>query len=119
MAREVEDIEALLAALGGSAHLYGCSSGGVLALEAASRLEGVKSLMIYEAPFIVDGSRDPMTDGRMAEMDRLVASGRRSEAVKLFMRFVGVPGFFLAIMPLMKVWKKLTAIAHTLPYIWR
>jgi len=34
--REIEDIEALIAEAGGSAHLYGVSSGGALVLEAAS-----------------------------------------------------------------------------------
>jgi len=114
--REVEDIEALLQAVGGSAHLYGCSSGGALALEAANRLSGVRKLMIYEAPFIVDDSRDPMTDETLARLDELVATGRRSDAVKLFMKFVGMPGFLILIMPFMKVWSKLTGIAHTLPY---
>lgn len=114
--REIEDIEALLAAVGGSARVYGCSSGGALALEAASRLSGIERLVVYEAPFIVDGSREPITDEKLRQLDAAVAAGRRSDAVKLFMRFVGVPGFVLLVMPLMGVWKKLTAIAHTLPY---
>src|SRR3954453_2975088 len=33
VAREVEDIDALIAAVGGTAHLYGVSSGGALVLE--------------------------------------------------------------------------------------
>ena len=36
--------------------------------------------------------------------------------MKLFMRRVGVPGIFVHLMALMPVWKKLTAIAHTLVY---
>jgi len=114
--REVEDIAALLAAVGGSAHVYGCSSGGAIALEAANRLKGLEKVIAYEIPFIVDGSRDPMTEETLRQFDAFVAAGRRSDAVKLFMRFVGVPGFVLFIMPLMGVWKKLTGIAHTLPY---
>jgi pimeloyl-ACP methyl ester carboxylesterase len=115
--REVEDIEALLWAVGGSAYLYGCSSGGALALEAASRLPGVKKLMIYEAPFIVDASRDPLGDSYLERIKALVAADRRSDAVKLFMKMVGMPGFLIFIMPFMgKVWPKLTGIAHTLPY---
>ena len=114
--REVEDVEALLAAVGGSACVYGCSSGGAIALEAANRLKGIEKVIAYEIPFIVDGSRDPMTDETLRQFDAFVAAGRRSDAVKLFMRFVGVPGFMLLIMPLMGMWKKLTAIAHTLPY---
>src|SRR5437868_9966429 len=51
--REIEDIEALIAEAGGSAYLYGISSGAVLALEAASKLPTkVKKLALYEPPYI-------------------------------------------------------------------
>ena len=55
--REVEDIEALLSEAGGTAFVWGTSSGAVLALEAANRLKGLKKLALYEPPFIVDDSR--------------------------------------------------------------
>src|SRR5262245_38048641 len=42
--REVEDIEALLSEAGGSAILFGVSSGAALCLDAASRLSGVAAL---------------------------------------------------------------------------
>src|SRR5690606_8930783 len=44
-------------------------------------------------------------------------AGRRGAAVKHFMRnAVGLPGIFVAIMPLMPVWSKLKRVAHTLVY---
>src|SRR5215216_1351199 len=47
--REIEDIDALIDAVGGSASLYGISSGGALAMEAAIKLkEKVRKLAIYE-----------------------------------------------------------------------
>jgi len=51
--REVEDIDALMSEAGGSAFLFGHSSGGALALEAALQLGGekVKKLAIYEVPY--------------------------------------------------------------------
>src|SRR6266540_5342672 len=58
--REVEDLAALIEAAGGSAHLYGISSGAVLALEATAQGLPVESLALYEPPFIVDDSRAPM-----------------------------------------------------------
>lgn len=59
--REIEDLEALIdAAAGGSAHVYGISSGAALALEAAARLDSIRSLALYEAPFVVDDSRAPV-----------------------------------------------------------
>jgi pimeloyl-ACP methyl ester carboxylesterase len=117
--REVEDIEALINDAGGSAYVYGTSSGAALALEAASRIDGVKKLALYEAPFIVDDSVPPQPDDYLARMDGLIAAGRRGDAVRLFMRTVGVPAFFVAIMRFMPVWPKLKGVAHTLPYDFR
>ena len=113
--REIEDIAALLSEARGAAFLWGMSSGAVLALEAANRLNGIKKLALYEAPLIVDDSRSA-TERDWAKIAEAVAANRRSEAVKLFLKLVGVPGFFIAGMPLMPMWSKLKAIAHTLPY---
>ena len=113
--REVEDIAALLNEASGAAFVWGMSSGAVLALEAANRLGGIKKLALYEAPFIVDDTR-PTTEGDWVQIGEAVAADRRSEAVKLFLKSVGVPGFFMALMRLMPMWSKLKAIAHTLPY---
>ena len=55
--REVEDLGAVIAAAGGSAAVYGTSSGAALALEAAARGLPVTKLALWEPPFIVDGSR--------------------------------------------------------------
>src|SRR5512136_643769 len=50
--REVEDIEALINEAGGTAYVYGISSGASLALEAAIRLGGkIKKLALFEAPY--------------------------------------------------------------------
>lgn len=114
--REIEDIEALITAAGGSGFVYGASSGAVLALEAANRLPAIKKLVLYEAPFIVDGSRPPAPADFLPQTNELIAADRRGAAVKRFMKHVGVPGVVSALMPLMPAWSKLTAVAHTLPY---
>jgi pimeloyl-ACP methyl ester carboxylesterase len=113
--REVEDIAALLGEAGGEAFLWGMSSGAILALEAANRLSGIKKLALYEAPFIVDDSRST-TERDWMRIAEAVSAGRRSEAVKTFLKSVGVPALFIAVMPLMPMWSKLKAVAHTLPY---
>jgi len=48
----------------------------------------------------------------------MIASGRRGDAVKFFMRdMVGIPAVFYFMMRLMRgMWRKLEAVAHTLPY---
>jgi len=114
--REVEDIEALVALAGETVYLHGTSSGAALALDAAGRIPAIGKLAVYEPPFIVDDTRPPMPDGFLARLDRLLADGRRGDMVKEFMRLVGTPAIFTAVMPITPVWPKLKAVAHTLPY---
>lgn len=114
--REVEDLLAVIEAAGGRAHVFGASSGGALALEAARHGAPVDRLAVYELPFIVDGTHpanDPLLGQQVQEM---VEDGRRGDAVRTFMRTVGVPAPFIVLMRLMPTWKQLTAVAHTLPY---
>ncbi|GAA2633083.1 alpha/beta fold hydrolase [Paractinoplanes durhamensis] len=113
---EIEDVAAVLAAAGGEAPVLGVSSGAVLAADAANRLPGITRVVLYEPPFIVDGTREPREATFTADTEALLARGDRAGAVKKFMKHVGVPGFVVAVMPLMPPWRKITAVAHTLPY---
>ena len=114
--REVEDLEALVALAGDSVYLHGTSSGAALALEAAKHIRPIVKLAVYEPPFIVDDTRTPMPDDWLPRLKGLLADGRRGDAVKMFMRFVGTPAIFTAVMPFTPVWGKLKAVAPTLPY---
>jgi pimeloyl-ACP methyl ester carboxylesterase len=114
-AREIEDLAALVKEAGGAAYVFGASSGAVLALEAANAGVGATKLALYEPPLIVDGTHAPAPESALAEMRRLVAANRRGDAVTAFMRSVDVPGFAIAMMRVLPVWKKLKAVAHTLP----
>lgn len=60
--REIEDIHAVIAEAGGSAHLYGTSSGAALALEAAASGLPIMKLAMWEPPFILDEDKRPPTD---------------------------------------------------------
>jgi pimeloyl-ACP methyl ester carboxylesterase len=113
--REIEDLEALIREAGGSAFVFGHSSGAVLALEAAAHGLPIERLALYEAPLIVDRSR-ATTENDWEQVDGAIAQGRRGDAVRAFLRCVGVPAFGIAIMRCLPVWAKLTAVAHTLPY---
>jgi pimeloyl-ACP methyl ester carboxylesterase len=114
--REVEDLEALVALAGDTVFVHGTSSGAALALEAAKRIPAIGKLAVYEPPFVVDDTRSPIPDDYLDGLNRLVASGRRGDAVKMFMQFVGTPAFVTAVMPFTPVWSKLKTVAHTLPY---
>ncbi len=116
--REIEDIEALIAAAGGSAFLFGSSSGAALALEAANALGAkVVAQVLFEPPFIVDDSRPPIPDGFFAEVGALVSANRRGDAVALFMtKGIGVPEDMVAGMRQAPTWAAMETRAHTLPY---
>ncbi|HEX5950704.1 MAG TPA: alpha/beta hydrolase [Actinomycetota bacterium] len=116
--RECEDIEALVKEVGGSACLFGSSSGAVLALEAAARGAGVERLALFEPPFVVSDRLAPQTEDLADRVGEALGSGRRGEAVALFMnRAVGVPTAGVRMMRLMRrTWRNLEAMAHTIPY---
>ena len=115
--REVEDIAALVDEAGGSAGLFGHSSGAVLALEAAARGVAVTRLAMYEPPFIVDRSRTPVPENYVAQLNELVASGRRGNAVESFMIVAtGARPDLVAEMRSSPWWPSLEAMAHTIPY---
>ena len=112
--REIEDLAAVVGAAGGSAHAFGCSSGAALLLRAAQAGLPIDRVVLYEAPFILDGTHAPNDPDLPARVRALVAEDRRGDAVKLFMRVVGAPAPFITLMRVMPAWKKLTGAAHTL-----
>src|SRR5688500_17630031 len=59
VAREVEDLRAVVDEAGGAAHAYGISSGGLLVLEAAAAGVPLSRIAVYEAPLIVEGRAPP------------------------------------------------------------
>jgi pimeloyl-ACP methyl ester carboxylesterase len=113
--RELEDLEAIVNEAGGSAALYGISSGGALILEAAPRLPATKGIVLFEPPFVVNDIR-PRPADMWPGIDAAIAAGDKSKAVKSFLRGVGAPSLVVAIMRLLPVWRRLAASAPTLPY---
>ncbi|MBF6211656.1 alpha/beta hydrolase [Nocardia puris] len=115
--REVEDVEAIIDAAGGSAVLYGHSSGAVLALEAASRFpDKVDGVVIYDASYVHDES-ERVSYARLAEqVGALLAEGGNAKALKVFLQGIGMPRVFVALLPLMPGWKSMKALAPTLMY---
>lgn len=114
-AREVEDVLALVEALGGTASLFGISSGAALALEAAKRHAGVRRLAVFEAPFVVDDTRPPIRE-EWERIEQALADGRPDDALRTFLGSVGVPRPLLWLMRRLPLWKRLRTLAPTLPY---
>ncbi len=117
VAREVEDIEALIDAAGGSAYLYGISSGAALVLEAALRLgTKVKKLALYEAPYNDDAQAKLAWRQYIKQLTEALAANRRGDAVAAFMQYVGVPTDQIEAMRQSPAWPQLESIAPTLAY---
>jgi pimeloyl-ACP methyl ester carboxylesterase len=116
--REVEDIDALINEAGGSAFVFGHSSGAVLALEAARLFPNkITKLALYEPPFIVDDSRPLPPEDLATQLAELVAAGRRGAAVELFQtKGVGIPVEVVAQLRQLPMWPGLEEMAHTLAY---
>ena len=114
--REIDDVAALIQAAGESAALLGLSSGAALALEAAARGLPVTKVVAYEPPYVHEAGAPPADHER--ELHRLLGRNDRGGMVKYFMgSMVGAPGFVVVMMQLMPwVWRRLKAVAHTLPY---
>ncbi len=115
--REVEDLDALIEEVGSSTHVYGTSSGGNLAVEAAASGLGIEKLALWEPNYLVDDSRPPLPDDYVAQLEELIAAGRRGDAVEYFMTTaVGRPAEFVAPMREAPMWEGMEAGAHTLAY---
>ena len=115
--REVEDIDALIGELGGSACLYGISSGAALALYAASELGSkIGRLAIYDAAYDSDPNARKAWREYNEQLTMLLAAGRKGDAVALFMKFVGVPDPQIDGMRGAPMWPALEALAPTLAY---
>jgi pimeloyl-ACP methyl ester carboxylesterase len=114
--REIEDLQALIADAGGSAHLYGVSSGGALVLEAAAAGIAADRLAVYEVPYDLaeDGPRRQRE--YVERLEGLLTEGRRGEAAELFMRLAGATEEMIAGARNSPVWPGLEALAPTLAY---
>jgi dihydrofolate reductase len=114
--REFEDLQALIDEAGGAAFVYGTSSGGALALEAAASELAVTELALWEVPYSLDESRRPPAD-QVERYNEMISAGRRGEAVEYFMsEVVGLPPEFVAPARTQPFWQAQEALAHTLAY---
>jgi pimeloyl-ACP methyl ester carboxylesterase len=116
VAREVEDLRAIVARAGGAAGVYGISSGAALALATAAVEPGITRLALYEPPFLAEVEDEVLIKEYSEQLDALLDAGRRGDAVVLFMTRVGVPEPVIAGMRAQPGWARMEAIAPTLGY---
>ena len=115
--REIEDLAAVIDALGGAAGLFGISSGGALSLRAATALgpATVTRLGVYEVPFLPEA----MHAGAAAytgDLTAALAADDREKALRLFLGHVGMPAEAIEGMSRSPFWPVSLAIAPTLAY---
>ncbi|MBS4174679.1 alpha/beta hydrolase [Bacillus sp. FJAT-49736] len=118
IAREIEDLQALVEEAGGVAYVWGLSSGAALALLATEKGVNITKLVLHEPPFVVKAADPKPPKDFLKHTTDLIVAENRAEAVKYFMtKGMGAPSFVVGMMRMMPgVWSRLLDIAHTLPY---
>ena len=114
--REVEDLAAVIDAAGGRAHLFGASSGGALAFEAAAAGLPVDRIAVHEVPYQVDDAMASAWQAYRLELDAALDTGDRDQALRLFMRLAGSSEEDVEGAEAAPVWPALRALAPTLRY---
>jgi pimeloyl-ACP methyl ester carboxylesterase len=114
--RELDDLDALLTAVGGRATVFGYSSGGHLALLGTLRNPGLVALAMFEPPFAFEGEPTAPTTALAEELSALVAAGRRAEAVTTFQRHLGLDAETVEQLRHAPFFPALEAMANSLVY---
>jgi pimeloyl-ACP methyl ester carboxylesterase len=113
--REIEDLAAVIDAAGGSAGVYGHSSGAVLALEATLAGLPIRKLALYEPPF-TPPAHGVSSEAWTKDVQAAVDAGDREGAAVLFLRGVGADDAAIESVKQLPWWGGMLAVAHTLPY---
>lgn len=117
--REIEDIEALIRDAGGSAYLYGVSSGAALSLLTGARLgnEKVLKMVLYEPPYGSDSEKDKQdVAANQKRIEELISKNKRADAMTFFFTAIGVPPKGLEGLRKSPEWPLMESVAHTLLY---
>lgn len=115
--REIEDIAALIDDADRPAVLFGWSSGGLLALDAAAAGLPLAGVVLFEPPVVVDDVRPPLPSDYVEQLDAFVAAGRRDKATELFMTAAaGMPPEAIPGMKQSPYWAPVEEVAHTIAY---
>ncbi len=116
--REIEDIGTLIIEAGGTASVYGHSSGAGLVLHAAARDLPMAKIVLHDPPYAPDGDEEARRASREygEALKAVLSEARRGEAVELFMRLVGIPQEMVEGMRHTPRWAELEAMAPTLAY---
>jgi pimeloyl-ACP methyl ester carboxylesterase len=115
VAREIEDLDALVDHAGGSASLFGVSSGAALAMQAAAKLGAAKvpRLALYDPPY---GQERAVFASQKQRVNELVETGAPGDAAAYFFTAIGTPPAALDEMKRSPAWEPMAKIDFTLAY---
>lgn len=111
---EIDDLKAVLVAVGGAPNVLAFSSGAGLAYRTAAAGAKIGKLIGYESPWVgLRGGRD-----YVSALDALHAQGKNGKMIDYFMvKMIGAPFFVPLMFRFMgKSWKQLQSVAPTLRY---
>jgi pimeloyl-ACP methyl ester carboxylesterase len=113
--REIEDLDALIEHAGGSAYLYGVSSGAALAMQAAATLGPAKvtRLALYEPPY---GQQPAAFAKQKQGVKKRVETGKPGDAAEFFLTAIGTPREGLEGMKQSPDWDAIAKMDFTLAY---
>ncbi|MBK1789161.1 alpha/beta fold hydrolase [Prauserella cavernicola] len=114
--REIEDLAVVIEAAGGRAHLFGASSGGALALEAAAAGLPVDRIAVHEVPYLLGDAMVAAWRDYLADLATALDADHRDQALRLFMRLAGSSDEEIAAAETAPVWSELRTLAPTLRY---
>ncbi|MGO4690545.1 alpha/beta fold hydrolase [Glaciibacter sp. 2TAF33] len=113
--REIDDLAALIGAAGGSARVYGHSSGAVIGLEAAVRGLPVTHVATYEPPLVTPDTSVGSPDEWRTSIRDALGTDDRDRAARLFLQGTGLPVAAMDYMTQQPWWPGMLGVAHTLP----
>jgi hypothetical protein len=115
--REIEDLAAVMASVGGSAGVLGMSSGGALANRAVAAGLPIPTLSTFETPYRVDDDGPKPPVDYVEHLQELYDDDRPEEMLEYFMvAGVGQPQEAVEEMKLSPFWQTLLPLGRTVLY---
>jgi pimeloyl-ACP methyl ester carboxylesterase len=115
--REVEDLAAVIEAIGGGpVRLFGHSSGAALVLQAAAAGLPVAAVSIYEPPYALDAEAVAEAREYAAKLEAMLDAGRLEDAAISYLAMTGMPEEMIEGFQQMPIWPDMVRMAPTLAY---
>jgi pimeloyl-ACP methyl ester carboxylesterase len=115
--REVDDLDAVIASVGGRAAVFGFSSGAILALKAAADGSPISRLFLYEPPFSFSSGQHVPPADLPAILQAMLDDGRPGDVVATHqLQGIGLPKAMVDGLRHSPIWAGLEAMAQSVVY---